>query len=56
MNWHSIGNFLKKKLRRIIVVGSTTTDLICIKDGKILNESFDDFTKIKNLELLYRFH
>ena len=55
MNWHSIGNFFKEKIRNGIIVdfGSTTTDLICIKNGKLLNESFDDFSRIKNLELLY---
>tara|TARA_B100000963_G_C22556136_1_gene639092 strand:- start:120 stop:1145 length:1026 start_codon:yes stop_codon:yes gene_type:complete len=55
MNWHSIGNFFKKRIRNGIIIdfGSTTTDLLCIKDGNLLNESFDDFSRINNFELIY---
>ena len=55
MNWHSIGRFIQQKIQNAIIVdfGSTTTDLICIKEGKVLNKFLDDFSRINNYELLY---
>ncbi len=55
MNWHSIGRFLKKIIKNAIIIdfGSTTTDFIVIKNGKILNKNYDDFSRLNNHELLY---
>ncbi len=55
MNWHSIGRFLENKVDNAILLdfGSTTTDLVCIKDNRIANEYFDDFLRINNYELKY---
>ena len=46
---------LEKELNKIIIIdfGSTTTDLICIKNKKLVNKFFDDFSRINNFELLY---
>ena len=48
MNWHSIGNFFSKKFENLIIVdfGSTTTDFVCIKNSKIVNDGFNDFTRL----------
>ena len=55
MNWHSIGKLSEKKVKNAILIdfGSTTTDLICIKNGQMKYESSDDFGRINNSELLY---
>ena len=55
MNRHSIGRFLKKKIKNAIVIdfGSTTTDFIVIKNGEILNKNYEDFSRLNNNELLY---
>ena len=55
MNWHSIGRFLKKRIKNAIVIdfGTTTTDFIIIKKGRILNKNYDDFSRLNNNELLY---
>lgn len=55
MNWHSVGRLFEKKVENAIIVdfGSTTTDLICIKNKKLVNKFFDDFSRINNFELLY---
>ena len=55
MNWHSIGKYLSKLVNNAIVIdfGSTTTDFICIKNGKIMNKAFNDFTRLLNGEILY---
>jgi len=55
MNWHSIGRFIEKKVNNAIVIdfGSTTTDLICIKNSQMKCKSSDDFGRLNNSELLY---
>ncbi len=55
MNWHSIGRLLEKKYKNAIIVdfGSTTTDIICIKNYVIQNKNFDDFSRINSSELVY---
>ena len=39
---------------KIIIVdfGSTTTDFVCIKNSKIINQGFDDFTRLSKKEIL----
>ena len=55
MNWHGIGKFLETKIKNAILIdfGSTTTDFICIKNYKLINEYIDDFSRLNNHELLY---
>tara|TARA_Y100000589_G_scaffold154232_1_gene146872 strand:- start:544 stop:1569 length:1026 start_codon:yes stop_codon:yes gene_type:complete len=55
MNWHATGKFISKNLNDAIIIdfGSTTTDIICIKNKVIKNLGFDDFSRLKNNELIY---
>ena len=55
MNRHSIGKFFSKKFENLIVVdfGSTTTDFVCIKNSKIVNDGLNDFTRLSNKEMFY---
>ena len=55
MNWHSIGRLLERQLKNAIIVdfGSTTTDIICVKNHIIQNKNFDDFSRINSNELVY---
>lgn len=55
MNWLATGKFLEKKIKDALIIdfGSTTTDLIFIKNYKIRNKFFSDFDRINNNELVY---
>ena len=55
MNWHSIGKYLTNFVKNALIIdfGSTTTDFICIKNGKIMNKAFNDFKRLSNGEILY---
>ncbi len=55
MNWLATAIFLEKKIKNAIAIdiGSTTTDIIIIKDGKYRNEDFDDFSRLSSSELMY---
>ena len=55
MNWHAVARFISKKIKNAIIIdfGSTTTDISIIKDHKIKNQNFDDFSRLNNHELLY---
>ncbi len=55
MNWLATAEFIKEKVSNCIVVdfGSTSTDLILIKDKKIINKYYDDFGRLNNSELVY---
>ena len=55
MNWLATARFLEKKLEKCLIIdfGSTTTDLIIIRDHKFRNEYFNDFDRINNYELVY---
>ena len=50
MNWLATAKFFEKKLEKCLIIdfGSTTTDLIIIKNHKILNQYFNDFDRINN--------
>ena len=54
-NWHVTAEYLKKYINNgmIIDLGSTTTDFILIKNKNIINKRFDDFSGLKNQELVY---
>ena len=55
MNWHSIGKYLTNFVKNALIIdfGSTTTDFICIKNGKIMNKAFNDFKRLSSGEILY---
>ena len=55
MNWHASANFVSKYIPNCLFVdiGSTTTDIIPIKNGKIISKGMDDSKRLKNNELLY---
>ena len=55
MNWHSIGKYFSSKFDNLIIVdfGSTTTDFVCIKNTEIVNDGFDDFTRLSKKEMFY---
>ena len=56
MNWYSIGKYLTNFVKNALIIdfGSTTTDFICIKNGKIINKAFNDFKRLSNGEILHR--
>tara|TARA_Y100000991_G_C21943905_1_gene336598 strand:- start:193 stop:1230 length:1038 start_codon:yes stop_codon:yes gene_type:complete len=55
MNWHSIGKYFSINFEDLVIVdfGSTTTDFICIKNSKITNNGFDDFSRLSSREMFY---
>ena len=55
MNWHIIASCLKSIGKNIIAIdlGSTTTDIILIKNNKCINRRTDDYSGLKSSELLY---
>ncbi len=55
MNWHSIGRYLEKKIKSCVAIdfGSTSTDILCIKNHKLLNKFYDDYSRLNNNELIY---
>ncbi len=55
MNWHASANFISKYVSNclLIDIGSTTTDIIPIKNGKIISKGTNDSKRLKNNELLY---
>ncbi len=55
MNWYATAKFVSTRLSEALIIdfGSTTTDLILIKNNIIKNKYFDDFTRLVNHELVY---
>ena len=55
MNWLATGKFVSKKLEKVLLIdfGSTTTDLILIRNNKVVNKYHDDFSRLNNHELIY---
>lgn len=54
-NWNASAQLVSRHLDTAIVVdiGSTTTDVICVKDGSVQTRGHDDFNRLKNAELVY---
>ena len=54
-NWHALGKFAGRRIMNglLIDIGSTTTDLIPIVDGKPATIGTTDVTRLANGELLY---
>jgi len=54
-NWSAIPILLSQKADSFLHVdiGSTTTDLTPLRNGKVANRGWDDFGRMKNSELLY---
>ncbi len=55
MNWHIIAYYLKDFYKNIIAIdtGSTTTDIMLIKNNKCINQRVDDHSGLKSTELMY---
>lgn len=55
MNWKIICDYLQRYSKDIIAIdiGSTTTDVIMLKNNKSLNKRINDFTGLKYSELIY---
>ena len=54
-NWMSIPDYLKNMDKNIIAIdiGSTTTDIVLIKNHKCINKRHDDYSGLNTKELLY---
>ncbi len=55
MNWHATANFVSNFFPNCILVdiGSTTTDIIPIKNKKIISKGVNDHQRLKSNELIY---
>ncbi len=54
-NWHASASFVGRKKTNAIVVdfGSTTVDIIPVRNGRVLSKGRDDFDRLKYRELVY---
>lgn len=54
-NWHASASYLAKCLDAgfLIDIGTTTTDIIPFKGGKLLNRGYTDFERLRCGELVY---
>ena len=55
-NWHALGSFVGKTLApfgTIVDVGSTTTDLVPLRDGRVATEAKTDFDRLCEGSLVY---
>jgi len=55
MNWHIIADYLRSIRKNLIAIdlGSTTTDIILIRNHKCINKRVDDLSGLISSELLY---
>ncbi len=55
MNWHASASFISKYIKNCILVdiGSSTTDIVPIKNKKIVVKGFNDSERLSNGELIY---
>lgn len=54
-NWHASACFVASKLADglLIDIGSTTTDIIAVRDGAVANIGFSDAERLRGSELVY---
>ena len=54
-NWSASAQFLASRVDSAVIIdiGSTTTDVICVRDGKVMARGVDDFSRLKYRELIY---
>ena len=55
-NWHALGSYATRWAKQtgiMIDVGSTTTDILPIEDGKLVNVGQDDTQRLIHSELIY---
>lgn len=54
-NWHASANLVSKLVEDALVIdiGSTTTDIIPLKRGLVIAAGIDDYSRLKNRELVY---
>ena len=55
MNWHATASFISNSFPNCILIdiGSTTTDIIPIKNKRIISKSVNDYQRLKSNELIY---
>ena len=55
MNWHATASFISNFFPNCILIdiGSTTTDIIPIKNKEIISNSVSDYQRLKSNELIY---
>jgi len=55
MNWHATASFISNFFPNCILVdiGSTTTDIIPIKNKEIISKGVSDYQRLKSNELVY---
>src|SRR5690606_522341 len=55
LNWHASGAWIARNLEQalFIDIGSTTSDLIILSDGRPRNRGFSDAERMRNDELVY---
>ncbi len=54
-NWFATAKFLETKINNAIAIdiGSTTTDIMLIKEGKCINKNYSDLLRLQSSELIY---
>jgi len=54
-NWHASASLIAKSIKKAVLldVGSTTSDLILIKDGLVASQGFNDAERMRFDELIY---
>ncbi len=55
MNWHATAQFVAGKIEQglLVDIGSTTTDIILLRDDQVHAQGKDDFQRMVNDELVY---
>lgn len=55
MNWYATGLFVAGKIQQALVIdiGSTTTDMMVVSEGKVWTQGNTDFTRMASNELVY---
>jgi (4-(4-[2-(gamma-L-glutamylamino)ethyl]phenoxymethyl)furan-2-yl)methanamine synthase len=55
MNWYATGLYTASKIPQALVIdiGSTTTDMMIVNDGKVCAQGVTDFTRMASDELVY---
>lgn len=54
-NWHASACFAARKLADglLVDIGSTTTDIVALRDGAVVNTGFSDAERLRTSELIY---
>lgn len=54
-NWHATASFVAQHIDNAVLIdiGSTTTDIIPISSGKLVNTAYSDYARLRQYELVY---